>query len=154
MGGDWGAWNYDAEDSEQGSFEGIDTDDYRAPGSGHCIRLHYDVQSQKPAFNGFWLKLKDLNAEPYTWLSFRVRGDSSGKFTKRFKVELKNKSGQRAAYLVNDITAEWREVRIPFRKSTTLTRWKDLTEFVVTFDDILATYKEGTIYLDQIEFQK
>jgi len=154
VGGDWGAWNFDPEDREQGTEDSIEADDYKNPSSGRCLRIDYDVQSPNPAFNGLWMKLGGLDATPYSWLSFYVRGPSDGKFTKRFKVELKNETGERAPYLVDGVSTEWKEIRIPFKAEPSFEDWSRLTEFVIVFDDILATYKEGTIYLDQIEFQK
>ena len=154
LGLDWGAWNYDPNDSEQGTHEALEPDDYKVPRSGYCVRIDYDVQSPKPAFNGFWMKLGTLDATPYEWLVFWVRGESNGKFTKRFKLELKNTVGKRAVYLIEDISKKWQEVRIPFKKNISITDWSKLSELVLVFDDILATYKEGTLYIDQIEFQK
>lgn len=154
LGLEWGAWNYDPNDSQQGTYESVEPDDFKDPSKGFCVRIDYDVQSPKPAFNGFWMKLGGLDVTPYEWLSVWVRGVSNGKFTKRFKLELKNKIGKRAVYLIEDISKDWQEVRIPFKKNISLTDWSDLSELVIVFDDILATYKEGTIYIDQIEFQK
>ena len=154
LGQEWGTWNYDPKDPEQGTYEAVEPDDYKNPGSGYCLRIDYDVQSVKPAFSGVWMKLGGLDANPYEWLSLWVRGDDQGKFTRRFKLELKNAAGKRAVYLVEDLEKDWREVRIPFKKNASITDWKNLSELVLVFDDILATYREGTIFLDQIEFQK
>lgn len=154
LGLEWGAWNVDPKDDQQGCFEAVEPDDYQDPKSGYCVRIDFDVQSPKPAFNGFWMKLGDLDATPYEWLSFWIRGEKNGKFTRRFKLELKNTQGKRAVYLVEDVTSDWLEVRIPFKKNTSITDWSKLSELVIVFDDILATHKEGTLYLDQIEFQK
>lgn len=154
LGFDWGAWNYDPADPEQGTHEAVEPDNFQNPKSGYCVRIDYDVQSTKPAFSGFWMKLGGFDANPYEWLSFWIRGESNGKFTRRFKLELKNETGKRAVYLVKDGDKNWKEVRIPFKKDTSITDWSQLSEFVIVFDDILATYKEGTLYLDQIEFQK
>jgi len=145
LGQDWGAWNFDPSDPDQGCRDSIEAG---------ALRLDYDVQSSKPAFNGFWMRLGGLDAASYEWLSFQVRGGRDGKFTKRFKVELKNQKGERASYLVQIRSSEWQPIRIPFKKNPAVTDWSRLVEFVVVFDDVLATYKKGTIYLDEIEFQK
>ena len=145
LGQDWGAWNYDPSDPDQGCRDSIEA---------RALRLDYDVQSSKPAFNGFWMRLGGLDVASYEWLSFQVRGGRDGKFTKRFKVELKNQKGERASYLVQVLSSEWQPIRIPFKKNPAVTDWSHLVEFVVVFDDVLATYKKGTIYLDEIEFQK
>ena len=154
LGQEWGSWNYDPTDPEQGTRDRPKRDDYKNPEKGYCIRLNYDVQSSRPAFSGFWMKLGGLDVTPYEWLSLWVRGDASGKFTKRFKLELKNNPTEAAVYLVDNIVKEWKEVRIPFKKNSSITDWSRLDEFVIVFDDILATYKEGTIFIDNIEFQK
>lgn len=154
LGQEWGAWNFDPSDPEQECLDGIEADDFENPNSGHALRLDYDVQSSKPAFNGFWMKLGALDASPYEWLSFYVRGGADGKFTKRLKIELKTKQGERASYLVQVLSSQWQGVRIPFRKNPAVTDWTQVSEFVVVFDDVLATYKKGTVFFDQIEFQK
>lgn len=154
LGTDWGAWNYDPDDSEQGCRDTLERDDFKDQANGFSLRIDYDVQSQKPAFNGIWIKLGGLDAAPYEWLSFWIRGAADRKFTKRFKLELKNESGERAVYLVENITRKWKEIRIPFKKNGAVSDWSRLEELTLVFDDILTTYKEGTLYLDQIEFQK
>ena len=154
LGYDWGSWDYDPEDAEQGSWDALEPDDYQQPQKGYCVKIDYDVQSPKPAFNGFWMKLGDLDGSSYEWLSFYVRGAADGRFTKRFKVELKNKAGERAVYLVNQVTSAWQEIRIPFRKNPSIAEWRHLTELVIVFDDLLATYKEGALYFDQFQFEK
>lgn len=143
---DWGSWNYDPQDKDQGTHDSVEDG---------ALKLHYDVQAaNRPAFNGFWITLGNLDVSSYEQLVFKARGDKNGKHTSRFKVELKNAAGERAVFLVQNLTPEWREYQFPFKKNPALTDWTNLVEFVVVFDDILATYKEGTVYLDQIEFQK
>jgi len=154
LGKEWGVWNFNPADSQQRARETAEPDDYKNPRDGYCLRIDYDVQSSKPAFNGIWIKLGEFDANPYEWLSFWIRGDSNGKFTRRFKVELKTDTGKRAVYLVGYVDKHWTEVRIPFKKNGSITDWSRLSELVIVFDDVLATYKEGVLYLDQIEFQK
>lgn len=154
LGQDWGAWNYNPSDPEQGATETLERGGFEGLDSGYSLRMNYDVQSSNPAFNGFWMRLGRFDATPYEWLSFYVRGPVNGKFTKRFKVELKNQKGERASYVVDGVSAQWQEIRIPFKKNKSVKDWSQLSEFVIVFDDILATYKEGTLYFDQIAFQE
>ena len=153
LGQEWGSWHYDPSDPEQGFLDAVEADDYQSK-SGHSIRMDYDVQSSKPAFNGFWMKLGNLDATPYEWFSFYIKGQSNGQFTKRFKFELKNAKGERAVYLANALSTNWQQIQVPFKKNQNVTDWSQLTEFVIVFDDILVTYKKGTLFLDEIEFQK
>ena len=153
LGQEWGSWNFDPNDPEQGFVDAIETDDFQSK-SGFCIRMDYDVQSSKPAFNGFWMKLGNLDATPYEWFSFYVKGQPNGQFTKRFKFELKNAKGERAVYLANALSMNWQQIRVPFKKNQSIQDWSQLIEFVIVFDDILVTYKKGTLFLDEIEFQK
>lgn len=153
IGQEWGSWNYDPKDPEQRCEDTLAAEDYQKAEAGYSVRIDYDVQSRKPAFNGFWMKLGGLDASPYQWFSFWVKGNPRGKFTRRFKVELKNEFGKSAIYVVDNLKPQWQEIRIPFKKNTSFKDWSKLSEFVIVFDDILSTYKEGTLYLDQIEFQ-
>lgn len=154
LGGAYGPWNSDPNDPEQGCYLVDEADDYKDAKNGYCIRLDYDVQSKKPAFNGFWTKLNNLDVTGYDVLSFWVKGTPDGKFSTAFKVELKDSQGKRAVYSVTGVSKEWKEFAIEFKKTKAPMDWKKLTEFVVTFDDIVSTYKEGTIYLDQVVFKK
>lgn len=151
IGGNFGTWNYDPEDSTQGCYESFEPDDMQDPQQGYALRLDYDVLSPKPAFNGFWMKLQGLNAAPYESLSFWVKG-SGEKFTSRFKVELKNNKAERAVYPVDGVTSEWQEIRIPFKNTKAITDFSKLDELVVVFDDITTTYKEGIVLLDEVSF--
>lgn len=153
IGGDFGSWNYDPSDETQGCYDSLEPDDYRDPKTGYCLRLDYDVQSPNPAFNGFWMKLKGIDLSDYNTLSFWVKGAKNGKFTKRFKVELKNNMGKRAVYPVIGVTKKWKEVRINFKNTRAIKDWTRMSEFTVVFDDLFTTFKEGTIYIDQIEFK-
>ncbi|HNV85827.1 MAG TPA: carbohydrate binding domain-containing protein [Candidatus Omnitrophota bacterium] len=154
VGGDYGTWNSSPKDPSQGCYMFAEPDDFKDPKEGYCIRLDYDVQSQSPAFNGFWMKLKGVDLSGYNVLSFWVKGTPDNKFTQRFKLELKDTEGKRAVYPVEGITPEWKEVRINFKSTTSPVNWKKMDELVLIFDDILATYKEGTIFIDQISFGK
>lgn len=151
IGGNFGTWNYDPKDSTQGSYESFEPDDVKDPESGYSLRVDYDVLSPKPAFNGVWMKLQGLDTSPYETLSFWVKGFGE-KFTSRFKVELKTHKGERAVYPVDGVTASWQEIRIPFKNTKAITDFSKLDEFVIVFDDIVATYKEGIILMDEISF--
>src|SRR3989338_5975750 len=82
IGGDFGSWDKDPNDETQScqmSFEGQD-----AVGDplGYAIRLDYDVDSPNPAYNGFWMKLNNLDATAYNTVNFYLKGDAKNGFTK------------------------------------------------------------------------
>lgn len=154
LGGGYGTWNQDPNDATQGCYYFSEPEDFESEDSGFSARLDYDVQSDRPAFNGFWLDLKGTDATDYDSLTFWVRGARAGNFTRAFKIELKDKKGKKAVYPVQDIRSEWTKVEIDMKASRSDVDWTNLNQLVIVFDDILATHREGTIFVDQIAFEK
>ena len=148
LGGDFGAWDKDPNDPTQGARNSFDREN--AYGKvGYALRLDYDVDSPNPAYNGFWSKLQNLDARPYRALVFYVKGDAAKGFTTQLKLELKN-DHETGHYVLKGITDSWQKVVIPFNQFTGLTDVSKLTEWVVVFDDLTATKKVGTLYLDDV----
>ncbi len=154
IGGDFGVWNKDPDDSTQKSEMKFESDDTLGDSTGYSIRLDYDVDSPNPAYNGFWMKLNGVDATPYNSLTFYVKGDTKAGFTRRVKIELKDKSNKPSAYIVGNITDQWQKVSIPFDKIRHIQDWNSLNEFVIVFDDLNSNPKTGTIFIDQIAFSK
>ncbi|MBU1862333.1 MAG: hypothetical protein KKH94_01525 [Candidatus Omnitrophica bacterium] len=152
IGGDFGTWDYDPNDETQFCLMEFSEIDSQPEGDGKSVKLTYDVQSTKPAFNGFWMKLRGVDVSPYNRLRFWVKGDGSATFTSRFKIELKNNLGKRAIYFVKDVTTKWKEYVIDFKQTRAIQDWTQMNEFTVVFSDIVSTYKEGAIYIDNISF--
>lgn len=170
--GDSGAWNLNADDEEAETVPEV----VELPGgpqnSNFSLKLTYDLDSPLPSQNGYWTKLKNLDASAYDHLEFDVKGDSEAGFTDVFKVELKKYKDAariekiRGTALVKP-TAEWQTVSIPLNKMTGIfdfanpetwknssSTFKDLDEFVVVFHDRQVTKKTGVIYIDNIRFAK
>jgi len=151
VGGDFGAWDRDPADSSQTCTESFDTvNKYGRTGFG--IKLEYDVDSSNPAYNGFWLKLKGLDASDFSNLIFFVKGDAEAGFTNVFKIELKNAKGEVGKFYVSGLTSDWREIFIPLKDFHGINSFEDLSEFVIVFEDRMATDKDGIIYIDEIKF--
>lgn len=153
VGGNYGTWDYNPSDESQTCVMDYSDQNFNEY-AGRCLKLTYDVQSARPAFNGFWMSLEKADVNDYDKLAFWVKGDSVANFTSRFKVELKNSLGKRAVYFVKDVTSEWKEVIIDFKRTPAIEDWKDMTEFTVVFSDLVSTHKEGVIYIDNIRFFK
>ena len=149
VGGDFGAWDKDPADFTQTCMESFDPS-VKHGNSGFGLRIDYDVDSPNPAYNGFWSKLEGLNASGYNKLVLWVKGDSNKGFTKVFKVELKNDKGEVGRYYVTNVTEDWTKIEIPLEKIAGLTDFSSLSEFVIVFEDRIATQKEGTIYIDDV----
>ena len=158
LGGDFGTWDKDPNDETQGCKMSFEQDNALGNPDGYSIRLNYDVDSPNPAYNGFWMKLNNLDVAQYNTLNFSVKGDATKGYTKRVKIELKDNTGgatpNASPYIVNGITDQWQRISIPFEKFRKIKDWSKLTEFVVVFDDINSAPKAGSILIDHITFSK
>lgn len=152
LGGDFGAWDKDPNDETQGCQMSFAEDDALGDKAGYSLRLDYDVDSPNPAYNGFWMKVNGADATPYNALAFFIRGDGEAGFTKRVKIELKDKTNKPSAYIVSGVSDKWQKISIPLNKFRRIEDWKSLNELVFVFDDINSNPKTGSIFLDQVAF--
>ncbi len=172
LGGESGAWDVDPEDDTADAFPEVEP----VPGltgSGYSLKLVYDVDSPEPSSNGFWTKLKNLDASQYDHLEFDVKADATKGATSVFKIEIKKFKDQerveklKGTYVVKDVSSDWKHVSIPLNSFTGLLDfanpevWKNpaiafanLDEFVIVFEDRRVDKKEGILYVDNIKFTK
>jgi len=153
IGGDFGSWNKDPADFTQGCTESFDSAN-RHGDAGFAMKLEYSVESKNPAYNGFWMALPNIDASGYDNLAFWVKGDAKIGYTTVFKVELKNAGKQVGRYYVTNVTDQWQEVVIPLSEFKGLTDTSNMTEFVIVFEDRIASNKKGVIYIDDVRFAK
>jgi len=153
LGGNFGAWDKDPTDFSQGCSEAFDSVN-RYGTKGFSMKLDYDVDSRNPAYNGFWMFLQSLDASDYDSVSFWVKGDATEGYTTVFKVELKNDKKQTGRYYVTNVTDTWQKITIPLEAFKGVTDLTGLTEFVIVFEDRIASNKQGVIYIDEIAFTK
>jgi len=153
LGGDFGAWDKDPNDKTQFCKEVFDPK-VKVSTEGFSIKLTYDVDSPNPAYNGFWMKLKNVDFRPYKKLCFFVKGNKQIGFTDKFKIELKNTKGEVGQAIVMDITAKWQEKVIPFTNFCGISDFSEMTEFVIVFEDNMSDPKVGIIYMDDIYVTK
>lgn len=153
LGGNFGAWNKDPSDPTQWCKEGFDNVT-RHGDAGFSMKLDYSVDSPNPAYNGFWMMLPNLDVTKYDTLSFWVKGDSNTGYTTVLKIEIKNANKQVGRYYVSNISDQWKEISIPLSELRGLIDRTSLTEFVVVFEDRMATKKKGVIYIDDIKFTR
>ncbi len=153
LGGNFGAWNKDPSDPTQWCRESFDNV-ARHGDAGFVMKLDYSVLSPNPAYNGFWMMLPNLDATKYDALNLWVKGDSKAGYTTVFKIELKNASKQMGRYYVSNVGDQWQEISIPLSEFKGLIDRSSLTEFVIVFEDRMASNKKGVLYIDDIRFVK
>ena len=153
IGGDFGAWNKDPADFTQGCTESFDSAN-RHGDSGFAMKLDYSVDSKNPAYNGFWMSLNGIDVSKYDNLAMWVKGDAKTGYTTVFKVELKNAAKQIGRYYITNVTDQWQEVVIPLAEFKGLTDLSNMSEFVIVFEDRVASNKKGVVYIDDIKFGK
>ncbi|MCX5679009.1 MAG: CIA30 family protein [Candidatus Omnitrophica bacterium] len=153
IGGDFGAWSKDPTDFSQGCSESFDTVN-RHGTTGFAMKLDYSVDSKNPAYNGFWMFLQNFDASKYDNIALWIKGDGKIGYTTVFKVELKNASKQVGRYYVTNITDAWQDIVIPLKDFKGITDLSNLSEFVIVFEDRIASNKKGVVYIDDIRFTK
>ena len=153
LGGNFGAWNKDPSDPTQWCKEGFDNVT-RNGNTGFAMKLDYSVDSPNPAYNGFWMMLPNFDASKYDAINLWVKGDSRAGYTTVFKIELKNSSKQVGRYYVSNVSDQWQEISIPLAEFKGLIDKTSLTEFVIVFEDRMASNKKGVLYIDDIRFVK
>lgn len=153
LGGDFGGFSKDPNDDTQDCRATFASDDALGNMEGFALRLDYDVDSPSPAYNGFWMKLENLNALSYDTLSFYVRG-ASKRFTKRLKVELKTPDHRSSYFFIAGINDQWQKFQIPLKRFKGIKDWSILGELVLVFDDVNTAPKKGTLLVDQITLER
>jgi hypothetical protein len=153
LGGNFGAWNKDPSDPTQWCKESFDNTARRGD-TGFAMKLDYSVDSPNPAYNGFWMTLPNFDATKYDALNLWVKGDSKAGYTTVFKIELKSANKQMGRYYVSNVGDQWQEISIPLSEFKGLIDRSSLTEFVVVFEDRMASNKKGVLYIDDIRFVK
>ena len=149
IGGDFGAWDRDPAD-----FSQTCVDSFEPAQNGFSVKLDYDVDSPNPAYNGFWMKLNNLDASNYWNLVFMVKGDEGIGYTTVFKVELKTAGGDVGKFYISGVNSEWKKISIPLSRFQGISDFSNLGEFVIVFEDTIASNKDGVIYIDDIQFTK
>lgn len=153
IGGMFSSWCKDPTDDTQNCRVEI-TDQERVGDNGNGIRLVYDVDSPKNAFNGMWMMLENTDWTPYNYLVISIRGDKEAGYTQRFKIEIKNKKGEIGRYVVLGITDQWKQFAVPLTSFRGLTKFNQMKEMTLVFDDMRCNPKVGAVYIDNIYLSK
>ncbi len=151
LGGDFGAWGKDPSDSTQYCGDSFNADE-RYGREGYALGLTYDVDSPNPAYNGFWMKLNNINAAPYNKIVFYLKGDPDAGYPAKIKIELKNAKGNVGKTYITQISGTWAPVEVPFGSFQGIKDFSNMAEFTMVFEDHASKPKTGKIYIDNIEF--
>lgn len=156
-----GTWELDPEDSMQSVSASLDNN-IKVNGTGHSLKVEYNVNSDKNAANGFWTQLKSFDASSYDHFEFWVKGDAAKGFTTVFKVEFKklqpdeekHEETIKGSYIVKGVTENWQKISIPLNVMNGISNWKDMREMVITFEKKRVDKPKGTLYFDDFAFTK
>lgn len=121
---------------------------------GYVMKLSYDVDSTKPAFNGFWTKLNEADLSEYKAIKIIIKGDTEKGFSDFFKIELKDKN-KKIECIVENISDQWKTIIIPFDEfdgDIEDLDWQKINELVIVFEDWRFKIKRGMYYIDEIAF--
>lgn len=147
LGGDFGTWDGFPADPTQGCKMVFYTDQET---ENICVGLDYDVDSPNPAYNGFWMFLQGIDISKYKMLTISVKGDAIKGYASKIKLELKNNKGEIGKYLLTGIKDYWQDFEISLSDFKGLSDYSSTKEFVIVFDDVTSTDKDGAIYIDDI----
>ncbi|MBI1882916.1 MAG: CIA30 family protein [Chlamydiae bacterium] len=149
LGGSSGTWDKDPQNNDEECVEAIVYDPEHPETKNKVLRLHYDVDSPRGGYNGFWTSLSNLELKCFEEIRFRVKGDRQEGFTRSFKIELKNSSKIFSTYIYN-IQDQWQEIVIPLKKFSCLPDSFQADELTIVFEDRVAKPRTGTLYFDDI----
>lgn len=150
IGGDFGGWNKTEWDRSQFCTISFDRSENVYGDKGCSLQLDYDVDSSNSAYNGFWMRLEKIDLTQYDKFIFHVKGDPDFGYTTKMKVEIKSIAGDWARFSIEGITDKWQRVVLPLDKIKLDGDFSQGYEFTIVFEDIVATQKEGRIYIDQV----
>ena len=145
---DLGSWDKDPNDDTQRCVMSFDPNQIFGD-QGMSVRLDYDVDSSNPAYNGFWMKLRNLDLSKFKYFVIYIKGDVEKGFPAKVKLELKG-NGMIGRYMVEGVTDAWTKFQIPLTDFRGLKDLTNINEFTVVFDDINSKPKVGTIYFDNV----
>ena len=117
------------------------------------FKLKYNfISSNTPSVLN--IKLNNLDATPYNFLSFSVRGSSDKGYPKILKVELQNKFREKGEVYLTDIDKKWRTYHIPLKSFSNITDFSSLERISFVVEPWNTYNKRGVILIDNISFSE
>ena len=161
LNGESGTWEKDPEDQKQWVMASPN-DVIRCGESGASLKLEYNVNSPNNAMNGFWTQLRDLDGSPYDHFEFWVKGDEKKGYASVFKIEFKKFQNDaegheetiKGSFIVKGVTSQWQKISVPLNAMNGIQDWRNLREFVITFEKRRVDKPEGVLYFDDLALVK
>lgn len=123
-------------------------------GNGSSLKIIYNVDSPRVAYNGFWMLFKALDFKSYSKLTFWAKTESRRVSPGNFKMELKNENKKAIAKVFNGLDTEWQKFEIDFTENAFMQDWKSITEFVIVFEKDEVDHKRGILFIDDIALER
>jgi hypothetical protein len=153
LGGSAGIFDGDPRDQEACcKMDYVKDDDLHL--KGFHLTLTYDVNSSRPAFNGYWIKLNGIDLSNFNAISLNIKGESGSGYSEILKIELKDNT-RKIEYVLDGITDGWEKKILPFSDfegDLSLLDLRNMDEMVIVFEDWRLQKKEGKYLIDDIEF--
>ncbi|MCB9298295.1 MAG: CIA30 family protein [Lewinellaceae bacterium] len=147
-------------DTDPDNHPGQDNLLFESPGSSiisiydkESVELAFDV-STAGSYAGYLSETGGINLEPYTALTFRIKGDAG---SEKAKVSIKDSAGYEnkiiiGEYLAEGVSTDFQRVFIPLAAFGNPTDFAHIEQFVITFEDAIES-GSGAIYIDDIKFE-
>lgn len=122
---------------------------------GYHLKVTYDVESDRPTFNGIWTKLKTLDLSRFEAVSLKIKGDKKRGFSSKLRIEIKDNQPKKIVTTLDYISDKWKNYIILFDNfdgDPDDLDYKNIKEFIIIFEDWLVTKKTGRYYFDDICF--
>jgi hypothetical protein len=117
------------------------------------LRLDYDVTAGSDCVSGYWSQTR-LDLNPYRTLAVKVRGQRCGQVAaiSARTVPIPTDKIKLSGYLLDGITDQWQEARIPLAASFVITDWTRGDAYVIAFEAGQGASK-GTTWWDDVAFE-
>lgn len=147
-----GSWSSEPVESGKGCKMSFGRDSKEKP-EGASLRIKYNVRGdnrERMPMCGYWTRV-GLNLSNFKFLSIKVRGDADEGFPKSLIFELKDKDYKTGKFVIEGITGQWQEFKIPLGAFREVQDWSNVIELGILFHESIQR-TEGTVYLDDITF--
>jgi len=121
--------------------------------SDGALRLDYDVTAGSGCYSGYWSKTP-LDLNPYRTLVVKVRGERCGQVAAMSArtVPVETDKIKLSDYLLDGITDQWQEARIPLAAFSVVTDWTRGNSYAIAFEEHRGAL-EGTTWWDDVALE-
>jgi hypothetical protein len=114
------------------------------------IRMAYDLNDPYPSTKKFSITLPSKDVSKYNSLKLSIRG-MNGAYPGIVKLLILNDKNEKAIYFIQNVEANWVNVKIPFEKLN-LSDWTNIKEVAFMLEAWNVDHRKGTVLIDDISF--